>query len=125
MNKRFFQALALVIALNLAACGSNNDATNNNPQQEQQSTSPRESIAVETNENVAQTPSEAGSELVEFPENYADGVLYTIVTRGNTYEELYTSREAIEAVQNGEPIPNGTVITLFCKSCKAGGSCSA
>jgi hypothetical protein len=34
------------------------------------------------------------------------------VHRGNVREELYTSREAIEAVQSGQPIPSGTVITL-------------
>lgn len=39
-------------------------------------------------------------------------VNYTTVNRGNVREELYTSQEAIEAVQNGQPIPDGTVITL-------------
>ena len=47
---------------------------------------------------------------VKFPENYEEGELYTTVTRGNRYEELYTSREANEAVQDGKPIPIGTVV---------------
>jgi hypothetical protein len=54
----------------------------------------------------------AGGELVRFPENYAEGVLYAIVERGNLREEVYTSRVAIDAVKKGQPIPSGTVITL-------------
>jgi hypothetical protein len=54
----------------------------------------------------------AGRELVKFPENYAEGVLYATVNRGNIREEIFTSRAAIDAVKNGQPIPSGTVITL-------------
>ena len=54
----------------------------------------------------------AGGELVKFPENYAEGVLYATVTRGNIKEEIFTSRAAIDAVKNGQRIPSGTVITL-------------
>jgi hypothetical protein len=54
----------------------------------------------------------AGGELVKFPENYAAGVLYATVERGNIHEEIFASREAIDAVKNGQPIPSGTVITL-------------
>jgi hypothetical protein len=54
----------------------------------------------------------AGGELVKFPESYAEVVLYAIVERGNLREEIYTSRAAIDAVKNGQPIPSGTVITL-------------
>ena len=54
----------------------------------------------------------AGGELMKFPENFADGVQYATVNRGNIREEIFTSREAIDAVQNGEPIPSGAVITL-------------
>jgi hypothetical protein len=54
----------------------------------------------------------AGGELVTFPEHYAEGVLYAIVERGNLREEIYTSRAAIEAVQRGQPLPSGTVLTL-------------
>jgi Cytochrome P460 len=54
----------------------------------------------------------AGSELVKFPESYTAGVLYATVDRGNITEEIFTSREAIDAVKNSHPIPRGTVITL-------------
>ncbi|MFS0811052.1 MULTISPECIES: cytochrome P460 family protein [Peribacillus] len=91
MKKRLFMSLALVMSYTLSACSSNNDR-NGVSQQEQQS--------------------ESNRELVEFPENYDKGVNYTTVNRGNVREELYTSREAIEAVQNGQPIPDGTIITL-------------
>lgn len=54
----------------------------------------------------------AGGELVTFPESYADGVRYATVERGNIREEIFTSRAAIDAVKNGQPIPSGTVITM-------------
>jgi hypothetical protein len=54
----------------------------------------------------------AGRELVRFPENFVQGVQYATVNRGNIRQEIFTSREAIEAVKNGQPIPSGTVITL-------------
>src|SRR5215211_1790341 len=54
----------------------------------------------------------AGGELVKFPENFAEGVRYASVTRGNIREDIFTNREAIEAVKNGQPIPSGTVITM-------------
>src|SRR5687767_7216990 len=54
----------------------------------------------------------AGGDLVKFPENFAEGVLYATVERGNLKEEIFTSRVAIDAVKNGQPIPSGTVITL-------------
>ncbi|CAO3401719.1 cytochrome P460 family protein [Azospirillum palustre] len=37
---------------------------------------------------------------------------YATFNRGGTREELFTSREAIEAVKNGQPMPSGTVITM-------------
>jgi Cytochrome P460 len=54
----------------------------------------------------------AGSERVKFPESYTAGVLYATVDRGNITDEMFTSRAAIDAVKNGQPIPSGTVITL-------------
>lgn len=96
MKKLFFPSLALVMSLTLTAC--NNTDTNGISQQEQSS--------------AKQESPGSGTELVKFPEGYEKGELFTTVTRGNTYEELYTSREAIEAVQDGQPIPSGTVITL-------------
>jgi hypothetical protein len=99
MKKLLFPSLALVMSLILTACNNNND-TNGTSQQEKSSDSSKQ-----------ESPG-SGTELVKFPEGYDKGVLFTTVTRGNTYEELYTSRGAIEAVQNGQPIPSGTVITL-------------
>jgi hypothetical protein len=54
----------------------------------------------------------AGGELVKFPANFAEGVHYATVNRGNIRQEIFTSRTAIDAVKNGQPIPSGTVITL-------------
>jgi 4-oxalocrotonate tautomerase family enzyme len=55
---------------------------------------------------------QAGRELVKFPENYASGVHYDTVNRGNIREEIFATRPAIEAVKNGRPIPSGSVITM-------------
>src|SRR5262245_38965028 len=56
----------------------------------------------------------AGGDKVAFPENHGKGVLYTTVDRvdNKQYRELYTSPEAIAAAKKGEPLPDGTVITL-------------
>lgn len=54
----------------------------------------------------------ADSELVRFPAEYAKEVHYATVNRGNIREELFTSRETIEAVKAGRPMPSGTVITM-------------
>jgi cytochrome c553 len=101
--------ILLGMSITLMACSNNNDT-----QQESMDDVPKnDNVQQETTEDVSQEgPTEDGSSLIQFPENYKEGVLYTTVTRGNAYEELFTSREAIEAVQNGEPIPSGTVITL-------------
>lgn len=56
----------------------------------------------------------AGGDKVAFPENYAQGVLYATIDRPDNkqYRELYTSRAAIDAAKNGQPLPSGTVLTL-------------
>lgn len=54
----------------------------------------------------------AGGDLVEFPSDYADGVLYTTVHRGNIKEDIYANQQAIDAVKAGLPLPSGSVITL-------------
>ena len=54
----------------------------------------------------------AAGDKVTFPESYADSVHYTTVHRGGIREVMFVSREAIEAVKKGLPIPSGTVITL-------------
>jgi hypothetical protein len=97
MKQLLFMSIVLAMPLTLTAC--NND-TNEIFQQEP------------SGEVSQQETSGYDRELVKFPENYDKGVNYTTVHRGNVREELYTSREAIEAVQSGQPIPSGTVITL-------------
>ncbi len=57
-------------------------------------------------------PARAGGDLVAFPETYAEGVRYAVVSRGSIREEIFTSRAVIDAVKAGRPLPNGTVITL-------------
>jgi hypothetical protein len=54
----------------------------------------------------------AASDLVVFPEQYAEGLHYATVKRGNITEELYTSRAAIDAAKTGQRLPSGTVITM-------------
>jgi Cytochrome P460 len=60
-------------------------------------------------------PVRAGGDLVKFPEDYANGVLYTTVDRADNkqYRELFVSpAAAIDAAKKGEPLPSGTVLTL-------------
>jgi Cytochrome P460 len=102
--------ILLAVSITLIACSNNN---NNTQQESMDEVSQNDRAQEDPSEDVSQEGSmEDGSSLIQFPEDYREGILYTTVTRGNAYEELFTSREAIEAVQNGEPIPNGTVITL-------------
>jgi len=65
----------------------------------------------------------AGGEKVAFPENYAQGVLYTTVDRPDNkqYRELYATPEAIAAVKAGQPLPSGTVLTLVQHKAKVDG----
>ena len=42
---------------------------------------------------------QAGRELVAFPENFAGGVCYATVTRGNIKEDIFTSCSAIDATR--------------------------
>lgn len=62
--------------------------------------------------SVVSSNARAGGELVVFPNDYAKGIHYATVNRGNIREELFASQAAIEAVKKGKPIPNGTVVTL-------------
>ena len=103
MKKFLIQPFALVtITLALVACS-------NGEEQEMQ----QEMVGEDTQTTDSQSNQEAAaSSLIQFPEDYEEGELYTTVTRGSAFEELFTSRETIEAVQNGDPIPSGTVMTL-------------
>ena len=51
---------------------------------------------------------------IVFPDNYAQGVMYTTVDRADNkqYRELFGPAAALEAAKKGEPLPNGTVLTL-------------
>jgi hypothetical protein len=49
---------------------------------------------------------------VTFPQNFDKGVLYFKNDRGSITEDIYISRQSMEAVQQGKPLPYGTVITL-------------
>jgi hypothetical protein len=90
-----------VVTLIFSACGSqSNDMIKT------------DTTTTQSETDTTTTQSETDSAIVEFPENYEDGILYTTVDRGNTHEKLYTSRETIEAVQKGLPIPSGSVIAL-------------
>jgi hypothetical protein len=102
MNKLLLSSFTFMMALIVTACGSSNDKAD----------STRTAKQSTTTENADQTIPGANRDFVKFPQNYDEGELFTTVTRGDTFEELYTSREAIEAVQDGQPIPSGTVITL-------------
>lgn len=56
----------------------------------------------------------AGPELIAFPQGYDKWMLYASVDRYDSkqYRELYTSAEAVKAVREGRPIPEGTVIVM-------------
>lgn len=56
-----------------------------------------------------------GDEIVSpvaFPTGYEKGIHYATVNRGNIREELYTSKEAIEAARKNQLLPVGTVIMM-------------
>jgi hypothetical protein len=56
----------------------------------------------------------AGPELVKFPQGYENAVKYGVVSnpKNKLYRELYTTREAVEAVKTGKAIPSGTWIVM-------------
>lgn len=62
----------------------------------------------------------AGPEQIAFPQGYEKWTLYATVDRYDSkqYRELYTSAEAVKAVREGRPIPEGTVIVMAIHSAK-------
>jgi hypothetical protein len=54
----------------------------------------------------------AESNRVKFPDDLDKLVHYMTVRRGNTTEHLSTTPEAVDAVKNGRPVPNGTKFVL-------------
>ena len=66
---------------------------------------------------VAQAPPQlrVSGDKIKFPENFAQGVLYATVDRPDNkqFRELFVSTPAaIETAKKGEPLPDGTVLTL-------------
>ena len=64
----------------------------------------------------------AGGDKVVFPEGFDKGVLFTTVDRADNkqYREFYTSQAAVDAAKKGQPMPDGTVITLVQYRAKLG-----
>ena len=50
---------------------------------------------------------------VRLRDEYREGSHYATVVRGAITEEIYTSEAALAAAQAGEPLPEGTVITMY------------
>ncbi len=61
-----------------------------------------------------------GPNRLKFPEGWDKGVMYATVDRPDTkqYREFYTSADAVKAAREGQPIPDGTVITLAAYAAK-------
>src|ERR1044072_980004 len=64
----------------------------------------------------------AGGDLVKFPEGCDKGVMSTTVDRPDNkqFREVYTSQAALDAAKKGQPLPDGTVITLLQYRAKLG-----
>jgi hypothetical protein len=64
----------------------------------------------------------AGGDLVKFPDGFDKGVLFTTIDRPDNkqFREVYTSQAALDAAKKGEPLPDGTVITLVQYRAKLG-----
>ena len=65
---------------------------------------------------VLAVPGAAGPDKVAYPANWKDHVLYTTVDRYDIkqYRELYASTQAaVDAMKAGQPLPDGTVLTLI------------
>ncbi|MBD9510983.1 cytochrome P460 family protein [Ensifer sp. ENS10] len=54
----------------------------------------------------------AEANRVQFPKDLDDLVHYTTVRRSEVAEHIMTTREAVDAVKNGQPIPDGTHFVL-------------
>jgi plastocyanin len=64
----------------------------------------------------AALPGQAGPDKIAFPTGYTSHVLYTTVDRYDVkqFRELYASSpEAVQAMKDGKPLPDGTVLTLI------------
>jgi hypothetical protein len=104
MKKRLFHSFALLLVLTLTACNNNDTGTKDISQQEENSSGAKSGEYAEIG---------SGANLVKFPEDLEEGIVFATYDRGDIHEDIYVNnKEAIEAVQNGEELPSGTVITL-------------
>ena len=57
---------------------------------------------------------QAGGDKVAFPAEYANGVVYMTLDRAENKQvrEYITSQAAVDAAKKGDPLPQGTVITV-------------
>ncbi|PSL41063.1 cytochrome P460 [Planomicrobium soli] len=101
--KRILRLLGILFALTLTACSEDNESADS---------------ALQNGEETSGQGQEfdeigSGAHLVEFPEDLEEGIVFATYDRGDIHEDIYiNSEEAIEAAQNGEEFPRGTVITL-------------
>ncbi|MFE4144152.1 hypothetical protein ACFX4I_20315 [Peribacillus sp. YIM B13472] len=103
MKKRLFHSLALLLVLILTACNNNDTGTKDTSQQEEDSSGAKSGEYAEIG---------SGANLVKFPEDLEKGIVFATYDRGDIHEDIYVnSKEAIEAAQNGEELPSGTVIS--------------
>jgi len=104
MKKQIMHSFALLLAFILTACNNNDTGKKVISQQEENSSGAKSGEYDEIG---------SGANLVKFPEDLEKGIVFATYYRGDIHENIYViSREAIEAVQNGEELPSGTVITL-------------
>src|SRR5436309_9875865 len=56
----------------------------------------------------------AGGDKVAFPADYVKGVVYMTLDRAENKQvrEYVTSQAAVDAAKRGEPLPQGTVVTV-------------
>jgi hypothetical protein len=64
----------------------------------------------------------AGGDKIAFPANYDKGVMYWSFDRADNkqHRDYYAPAAAIEAAKKGQPLPNGTVLTMVQHSTKLG-----
>ncbi|MCM3690818.1 cytochrome P460 family protein [Neobacillus niacini] len=105
MKKSIIHSVALLLlAFTLTACNNNDTEIKVISQKEENSSGTKSAQYAEIG---------SGAKLVKFPKDLEKGIVFATYDRGDIHENIYVnSREAIEAVQNGEELPSGTVITL-------------
>jgi hypothetical protein len=67
-------------------------------------------LTVFTGAAVVYGQDQTGNAAIAFPKDYAKGVHYNTMHRGNVREEMFTTPAAVEAAKAGKPLPDGTVI---------------